>query len=84
MSSDASSCLSLHAYGQATGLGVWTECADCGLRRESSSATLPPCPSYSEATHLRAGWLMALSERPERPEKPERAEIPEMQGSIAH
>ena len=72
MSSSASSCLALHAYGQATGLGVWTECADCGLRRESSSETLLPCPSYSEATHIRAGWLMA---------PPERAE---MQGSIAH
>ena len=78
MSSDASNYSSLHAYGQATGLGVWTECADCGLRRESSSATLPPCPSYSEATHLRAGWLMAL---PKRAESAERAEI---QGSIAH
>ena len=81
MSSDASNGLPLHAYGQATGLGVWTECADCGLRRESSSATLPPCPSYSEATHLRAGWLMALPERADRAERAERAEI---QGSIAH
>lgn len=57
----------LHAYGQATEFGTWIECADCGLLRESSSDTLPPCPSYSEATHERAGWLMPLPESPETP-----------------
>jgi hypothetical protein len=64
MRSRASNPHSVHAYGQATVLGLWIECADCGLRRASASETLPPCPSYTEATHLRAGWLlMPLSER---------------------
>ena len=62
MSSAAPDPLYLHAYGQSMELGARIECADCGLRRESSSATLPPCPSYSEATHERAGWLMPLPE----------------------
>ena len=66
MSSHAEISLPVHAYGQATGLGTWIECADCGLRRESATETLPPCPSYSEASHARAGWLMSLPERPER------------------
>lgn len=66
MSKLGSHSLSLHAYGQATGIGISIECADCGLRRQSSSETLPPCPSYSEATHARAGWLMPLPERSER------------------
>jgi len=48
----------VHAYGQAGGMGVWLECADCGLRRKGSSDTLLPCPGYSERTHARAGWLM--------------------------
>ena len=42
MNSDDSKSLSLHAYGQAMGLGIWIECADCGLRRETSSETLSP------------------------------------------
>ena len=58
MRSKTSKWLCVHAYGEATGIGVWIECADCGLRRQSSSDTLPPCPSYSELTHVRAGWLM--------------------------
>lgn len=60
MRSCASSSPDLHAYGERIGVGVSIVCADCGRIRQSAGFTLPPCTSYSESTHIRAGWFLSL------------------------